>query len=814
MILSGGSVMVGACFTMRVLKSHHSWGSYHNMTGLQHHRVSASRDVAESLAHVGTFEWEIATGTLTWSDELYRLFGYEPDQFTPSFDRFLAAVHPEDRQRVQAEVFRAVQESSSFRHQERIIRTDGSVRVLQSQGRVQCDAQGFPSKLIGACADVTELVDALERTQVSEARYRMFVDNAADAMYLYGNDGRILDINHSACESLGYSRDQLLGEYPFKFSPMMNPDRLANVINQLELTGEAAWEGIHQKSDGTRFPVEIKMKGFVELGEKRCVAIVRDISRRKEEERVTRANEQRMRMALQTAHMVAWEAASISMQFTYVSEHCEKLLGYTQHHWLEPDFWNNHVHPEDRRRATEFHRQWEPTCDQPSDCHISECSDSGPRGASGPRIGRIEYRMVRSDGATVYIEECVERVVSENGGWILRGVLLDVSDRWILNEQLRQSQKMEAVGRIAGGVAHGFNNLLTVILSYSDLLLMSLPDNSPMRSSIESISEAGKRGSALTKQLLAYSRKAVLEPRVLSLNDVLQSMVVLFRPVLGERIDLILQTDPELRPILIDRTHLEQVIMNLVINAHDAMDGCGSLRIETHNQIHSNSQSLSQMDQEFVELAVVDDGCGMKEELITRIFDPFFTTKEVGRGSGLGLSVVQGVVEGSGGSIHVESQPDKGSRFRIFFPAATEPETIEKPLQQTPPVTGIERVLLVEDDADVRSVTAATLQKSGYAVVAVESGDEAMAEFERTPEGFDALLTDIMMPGMNGRVLGEKMRAIRPDLPILFMSGHNDDASLRNNVHEGNDDFIEKPFQTVSLSGKLRQVLDRCRRLN
>jgi PAS domain S-box-containing protein len=338
-----------------------------------------------------------------------------------------------------------------------------------------------------------------------------------------------------------------------------------------------------------------RMNGSDESGKKQFVGKARDASPGNESEIDLETSERRMRMILQSADMVLWEADPNTLQFRFVSDHCEKLLGFTKSQWLEPNFWQVCLHPQDASEVTMARKQF-----------LSRITDQ-PKAAvgSGDIPGkpiRMEYRLIRKDSRAVWVEEVTQYSIESDGSKSLRGLMLDITERRTLGEQFRQSQKREAIGRLAGGVAHGFNNLLTVILSYGELMLMRLPSDHPNRPWVESICDASQRGSALTRQLLAYSRKAAVAPQRIDLNELIRGAELLLRPAIGDGIQLIVKTDPRLRPIRADRMQIEQILMNLAVNARDAMSGNGTLRIETNNAIDSTVEWAREPGSNFVEL--------------------------------------------------------------------------------------------------------------------------------------------------------------------------------------------------------------------
>ncbi|MFL5320403.1 MAG: ATP-binding protein, partial [Myxococcaceae bacterium] len=387
----------------------------------------------------------------------------------------------------------------------------------------------------------------------------------------------------------------------------------------------------------------------------------------------------------------------------------------------------------------------------------------------------------------------------------------DVTEQRKLEEQFRQAQKMDAIGHLAGGVAHDFNNLLTAMLSFTGFALQDLPQDHPTRADLTEVLNAGQRAATLTRQLLTFSRRQVVEPQILDVNAIVSEAEKMLRRLIGSSIELDTSFEKNLPPVMMDRGHLDQVVMNLVVNARDAMGEHGKLTIET---------SLVQLDDTYVRghvgakpgryvmLAVSDTGCGMDEETQARIFEPFFTTKPAGKGTGLGLSTVFGIVKQAGGDLRVYSSPGHGSTFKIYLPAAASHAAASTSEPRAAPTAGREQILLVEDDDAVRAVARRTLKSGGYALLEATSPAHALELLAQKDTAVHLLLTDIVMPKMNGRELAERAAKLRPGLKILFMSGYTGGAMVHQGVVESGAAYLQKPFTPESLLAKLRATLD------
>ncbi|AMV26083.1 Blue-light-activated protein [Gemmata sp. SH-PL17] len=470
----------------------------------------------------------------------------------------------------------------------------------------------------------------------------------------------------------------------------------------------------------------------------------------------------------------------------------ERTLGYREEEMpTELSAWVALVHPDDRTAL---------------DREIRRVTETGTP-------FQLEYRVRHRDGTYIVMDDTGHFVPAPNGrAKRMVGFVSDITNRKRLEEQVQQSRKMEAVGRLAGGVAHDFNNLLTVINGYTELAIGALPEGAPVRSMVDEVRRAGDRAADLTRQLLAFGRQQVLQPKIFDLNEVVGDLAGMFRRVIGEDIQLGVQTGAGPLRVKADPGQVEQVLMNLVVNARDAMPTGGNLTIETSTVMLS--AKLAQDGSEvipgrYVVLAVSDTGCGMPDEVRAHVFEPFFTTKEIGKGTGLGLATVYGIVKQSEGHIELETTVGQGTTFRVYLPGvpqtpdAREPEAAPDELP-----SGTETVLVVEDEPGVRAVAQMILQYLGYTVLVAANSTEATA-LARSGPPIDLLLTDVVMPRVGGRVVAEQLQRDTPNLKVVYMSGYTDDAVVRHGVEQERTDFLQKPFTPATLAHKVRSVLDR-----
>jgi PAS domain S-box-containing protein len=517
------------------------------------------------------------------------------------------------------------------------------------------------------------------------------------------------------------------------------------------------------------------------------VEVVRDISCLMKTEKALQESEEKYRGLIEDINDAVYEIDEKG-SIRYISPIVEAISGYHPSELIGRTF-TEFVHQKDLERVTKEFQE-----------------------VVGGDITVIECRMFAKSGQFRWVRTSSRPVFVGNTLVALRGTLTDITQKKRLEAQLFQAQKMETVGRLAGGVAHDFNNVLMTIQGNAELASMDTDSNGPIHRRLQEIMKASERAAGLTAQLLAFSRRQVLEPRVIDLNQVLFDMNTMLRHLIGEDIEVVVLPSEDLKSVKVDPTQIEQVIVNLAVNARDAMPGGGKLTLETANvtlgQDFGEQHSVDVPPGEYVMLAVSDTGIGMTREVKKHLFEPFFTTKESGKGTGLGLATCYGIVKQSGGFIWACSEPGHGAAFKIYLPAEKRKAEDQAILDDSDSIPGgNETILLVEDEPSVRKVTAHILAGLGYTLLEAADGEDALFVASEN-RSIDLLLTDVVMPQMNGRVLADRMRAERPGLKVLFFSGYSDEETIHPLDSNSGVFFLQKPFSSPVLARKVREVLN------
>jgi PAS domain S-box-containing protein len=639
--------------------------------------------------------------------------------------------------------------------------------------------------------DVTELKQAQVVLEQERARLGNLLQTVPALIWMKDPDGRYLNCNSRFERFFGAREAEIVGRTDYDFVDRELADFFRENDCRAVVAGKASVneEWVTYADDGHRELLEtVKTPVFDGAGNLLGVLGVGwNITEKNRIEEELRTERTRFMNLVDSVDGIVWETDAETFVFTYVSKQAERLLGHPSPVWRQEGFWRNHLHPEDRETVAAYSA----TCTAQGEDH------------------ELEYRFLAHDGAVFWVQDFVTVVVEDGRPRWRRGIMVDVTskkeeekERRNLEFQLRQAQKIEAIGRLAGGVAHDFNNQLSVILGYADLIQNTAADPVKTRGYVNQILKAATLSRDVTRQLLAFSRQEAISPQALDLNALVVGVKKGLGRLIREDIRFEVRLAHGLWPILMDPTQVDQVIMNLIVNARDAMENGGLLVVETSNVCLDDAFARQHPEiaaGDYVQLMVGDTGCGMSAQTLLHIFEPFYTTKETGKGTGLGLATVYGIVSQNKGLVLVESEPGRGSAFRLYFPRseAALPDQAE-PMNQLLLAERSGVVLLVEDEETVRQMATDILMEGGYTVLAAATPQEALAISANSAQKIDLLLTDVIMPEINGRELSRSIKGMRPEIKVLFMSGYAADI-----LSEGGEDaatsFIKKPFSVQAL---------------
>jgi PAS domain S-box-containing protein len=629
----------------------------------------------------------------------------------------------------------------------------------------------------------------------SEERFRQITDSIRDVFFITNFDSTHMYYVSPAYETIWGRSCASLYQDPKSWAEAIHPDDRPHVVKEFMETARTGFSYDYRvvRPDGEMRWVQVRSFPIVNKDgvPYRTAGIVTDVTDRKGTEHALNEANNRYQRVVRAANVGLWEW-HLSSKSLYISPEAKQQIGLAADALSgRYDQWTERLHPDDKDRALKYLREY-------------------VRNPHGPYVQ--EYRLAHKDGSYRWFLAIGDAELGAEGETLrLLGAHVDITERRRLEELFRQSQKMESVGRLAGGIAHDFNNLLCVILGYAEFALQNLRESDPLKKDLTHIHHAGEKAAALTRQLLAFSRKQVMHATVLNLNTVAADVEGILQRVIGEDIALTFIGAPDLGNVMADSVQIEQVIMNLAVNARDAMPAGGHFTIETKNV--ELDESFAEQHQEiepgsYVLLAFSDTGTGIDPIEIENIFDPFYTTKELGKGTGLGLATVHGIVKQSGGYIRVYSEIDRGSTFRIYLPRI---EEHARPVGKTHldiDLRGDETVLLVEDDSNLRELTERILTWAGYDVLTAASGGEALLLMEKRGAPVHIMLSDVVMPGISGPELAERLAEVGARPRVLYMSGYTDNAIMRNGMIAETDAFLGKPFTPSDLLRRMREVLD------
>jgi PAS domain S-box-containing protein len=630
---------------------------------------------------------------------------------------------------------------------------------------------------------------AEEALSASEARYRRLFETAQDGiLILDAHSGLIMDVNPFLVNLLDYPREEFIGKTLWDIGPFKQIQESKAAFRELQDKQYIRYENLPLETKrGRRVNVEFVSNVYGVNGKSVIQCNIRDITERRRTEENLRKSEERFSKAFRKSPLAITISTEADGRYLDVNDAFLDLLGYERsdvigHTAAQLRFWSEPLDRSDMLRQLKEDKQ----------------------------VAKHHTRYRTATGETREAEVWAESIELDGQPCVL-AITRDVTEVGRLEAQFRQAQKMEAVGRLAGGMAHDFNNILSVIVGYSDLALGLVAPGSPVNRHLEQIKKASNHAVLLTRQLLAFSRKQVVFPKILDLNDVVHNMANMLQRMVGEDVAISFQPTTPIGSVRADPGQIEQVLMNLMVNARDAMRSGGKIVIETgHAELdeHYVSQHPGSRAGQQVVLAVSDTGCGIDESIKSKIFEPFFTTKGVGQGTGLGLSTVYGIVKQSGGYIFVYSEPGKGTTFKIYFPRVAErAEPLVQSHEEAEFPGGSETILVVEDDEPLRELAVQMLQDAGYQVIEATNAECALDIMKASKPGIDLLLTDVIMPGKSGVELLEQAKVVYPNLRSLFISGYPGDLVALRGGLVPEAAFLEKPFTKRSLLRKVHSVL-------
>ena len=739
------------------------------------------------------WDWDLASGEIVWAGATRPFFGQSPETVTPAggdpYRTWVGRVHPEDLPGIERAARVAIDGGAeSWELEYRFRRADDSYAPVQERAVIARDSAGRAVRVVGAMQDLT----ARREVERGTIRLAAIMASSTDAIIGKSLEGVVTSWNAAAERIFGFAEHEIVGQSIYRLIPehLHQAEReLLDRISRGQRVDFAETERV--RKDGTRISIALTVSPIWDSSGKIVGAssIKRDISDRKRAEEELARREQRYSALVTATTSVVWTADPAG-RFDHAQSSWE---GFTGQSWREQEGlgWMSSIHVEDRptamaswRTARERGTTWEGRIRLWSQSHqaFRRCAVR-----AAPVLG--------PDGA---LRE-----------WI--GTVTDTEDRWRAEEQLRRDDRMESVGRLAGGIAHEANNQMTVILGATEFLARGLHDESA-RQDVEHIRRAARRTAAITQQLLAFSRRQVLQPELVDLNGVVTTLEPILQRALGEISQVKLRLAGDLGPVKADPGQLDQVLLNLVLNARDAMPDGGTLTIETVNvavdEGYASGRALEPVAPGmYAALIVSDTGAGMSDETLGHIFEPFFTTKAVGDGTGLGLATVYGIVKQSGGFVSVTSQLGQGTSFRIYLPLADAKMQTGRVFPQSSLGGGSESILLAEDEPAVRAIVARSLREYGYTVVEARDGLHAIELAEAAAAPPDLVIADIVMPGMGGKRLAAELHGRWPGIPILFTSGYTGLDAVRRGLLDEGMDFMQKPLEPEAMATKIRQLL-------
>ncbi len=755
---------------------------------------------AQKVAHIGSWELDLVNfenldaNPLRWSDELFRVFGYEPGALEISSENFFRHVHPDDCGKIRTAIGEALRTGGTYDIDHRIIRPDGAERVIHERAEIVRDEKtGCPVTFVGTAQDVTEQRRMDAALHQSREDFRLLFDANPMPIWVYDEETlRFLAVNEATVRHYGYSHEEFLGMTIKDIRPPEDVPILMKLIAGLGPAPQARSTGTwrHRKKNGELIFVEITFHSFTFQGRPAELILANDITAQRESVLALRESEERFRQLAENITEVFWITDPTKGKILYISPAYETIWGRTcESLYKESTNWIDAIHPEDRERVIE---------------------------ALGQQVAGSYheiYRVVRPDGSLRWVRDRAFPIKDADGRvYRIVGTAEDITEWRKLEEQFRQAQKLDAIGTLAGGIAHDFNNILGAIIGYVELTKMTIEGNATGRQYLDMVLQAAQRAAALVRQILAFSRQQEQQRVPVQLSHVVAEPLKLLRATIPTLIEFDVSLGTHLPVVQADSTQVHQVVMNLCMNAAHAMrDRPGRLGVKLEKFLMDARRPEVGVHLKpglYVRLTVSDTGCGMDRATLERIFEPFFTTKGPGEGTGLGLSVVHGIMQSHEGEVTVHSQPGEGTTFHLYFPAdgtaTLQNNTPERPDLQR---GAGERVLFIDDELPLTQLAQSVLETLNYRATSIVDPVEALELVRANPQAFDLVITDLSMPRIMGTDLAAQLLKIRPDLPIILTTGYT--AKLTPDIAHsmGIRELLLKPFSFHSLGMAVHRVL-------
>jgi len=752
----------------------------------------------QSESRIGSWEWYPLTDTTIWSDVIWELYNIKKHSCEPSYKNWVNSIIDNDRKAIEQQVSDAVRNSVPFKIEWRVQYADDTVHWLMARAIPFNDTDGKAYRYAGTVIDITDLKETEQKLRESEERFRNFFEQHSAVMMILDPDtGNIVDINNAATEFYGWSKELLLQKNVMELN-IEKPEVSVRRLEDWKTADKRTFIVTHRKADGTLCDIETFGKKIKVNGKWLAFLILHDITEQTKFQQALVESSERMHFILKATNAGIWESDTLMLESRW-SDELFQLYGIEMHNQpLTYEKMLSAIIPEDRA-----------SFEQAVNDAISNKTEFNANWKIRDKNGSIRWLLGKGNPVRDTDGELSKYV----------GIVLDITEQKRAEEEnkqlesrIRRSERIETLGNLAGGIAHDFNNILTPILSYAEMGMMSLPEDNPLHEYFNEITLAAERAQNLVYQILTFSKARETESSSVTVQSIIDEALKLLRPSIPSTIRIEKSINPSCRDIFADPSKIYQVILNLCTNAYQAMEDTDGTLLIKLDEIEPDSNLIKKFpelhEQPYVKLTISDTGHGMDNKTIERIFEPFFTTKPVNKGTGLGLSVVHGIITGYNGVINVESVPEKGTTFEIYLPASNRKTTCTE--QKTVVSNRTARILLVDDEEAVLEVMSMILTQSGHRIQAVNSPRKALELFEQSPDGIDVVVTDLTMPEMTGVRLAAEIYSYRPELPVILMTGYEKDIDNARQKEKNNIiRLLKKPIRFNTIISAINEAIDR-----